>query len=414
MDAIKGTLEHQQGPLSPHAPMSFHEFVLLIAALMALNALAIDIMLPALQEIGSALGAQDENRSQAILTSYLVGFGVGQLLIGTISDRFGRRAVLLWGLVVYVMAAALCSLALSFEALLAGRLLQGLASAAPRVITISVVRDCYKGRRMASVMSLSMMVFMAVPVLAPSLGQLIILVAPWRGIFGFLTLYGLVMLLWVFLRMPETLQAAARRPMAPREVLASFREVLTTRCTLGYALASGAMFAAMFGFLVSAQQVFRDVFGLGVYFPLAFAAVALTMSLSSFLNARLVGRLGMTVIAHSAVAAFTLLSAVMALLARIGLLGFIPFMLLLAGIMFLVGMVFSNFNALAMEPQGQRAGTASSLIGSISTLIAALIGSMIGQAYDGTLVPLSTGYLALALITIGIIAVTEKGRFFRK
>jgi DHA1 family bicyclomycin/chloramphenicol resistance-like MFS transporter len=394
--------------------MSFHEFVGLVAALMALNALAIDIMLPALQEIGSALGAQDENRSQTILSAYLVGFGVGQLLIGTISDRFGRRAVLLWGLVVYVVAAALCSLAPNFEALLAGRVLQGVASAAPRVITISVVRDCYKGRRMASVMSLSMMVFMAVPVLAPSLGQLIILVAPWRGIFGFLTLYGLVMLLWVFLRMPETLPAAARRPMAPREVLAGFREVLTTRRTLGYALASGAMFAAMFGFLVSAQQVFRDVFGLGAYFPLAFAAVALMMSLSSFLNARLVGRLGMTVIAHGAVAAFTVLSAIMALLARIDLLGFVPFMLLLAGVMFLVGMVFSNFNALAMEPQGERAGTASSLIGSISTLIAALIGSMIGQAYDGTLVPLSTGYLALALITIGIIAVTEKGRFFRK
>jgi DHA1 family bicyclomycin/chloramphenicol resistance-like MFS transporter len=245
------------------------------------------------------------------------------------------------------------------------------------------------------------------------LGQLIILVAPWRGIFGLLTLYGLAMLLWVFLRMPETLPAAARRSVAPREVLAGFREVLTTRRTLGYALASGTMFGAMFGFLVSAQQVFTDIFGLGAYFPLAFAAVALAMSLSSFLNARLVGRLGMTVISHGAVAVFTLLSAVMALMARTGLLSFLPFMLLLGGIMFLVGMVFSNFNTLAMEPQGHRAGTASSLVGSISTLVAALIGSVVGQAYDGTLVPLSTGYFALALTTIGIIAVTEKGRLFR-
>jgi DHA1 family bicyclomycin/chloramphenicol resistance-like MFS transporter len=393
--------------------MSFREFVLFIAALMALNALAIDIMLPALQEIGSALGVQDENRSQAILSAYLVGFGAGQLLIGTISDRFGRRSVLLWGLVVYVLAAALCSIAASFEALLLGRVLQGLASAAPRVITISVVRDCYKGRRMASVMSLAMMVFMAVPVLAPSLGQLIILVAPWRGIFGLLTLYGLGMLLWVFLRMPETLPATARHSVAPREVLAGFREVLTTRRTLGYALASGTMFGAMFGFLVSAQQVFTDVFGLGAYFPLAFAAVALTMSLSSFLNSRLVGRLGMKMISHGAVAVFTLLSATMALLARADLLSFVAFMLLLAGIMFLVGMVFSNFNTLAMEPQGHRAGTASSIVGSISTLVAALIGSTVGQAYDGTLVPLSTGYLALALTTIAIIAVTEKGKLFR-
>jgi DHA1 family bicyclomycin/chloramphenicol resistance-like MFS transporter len=398
---------------SAHAPMSFREFVGLIAALMALNALAIDVMLPALQEIGSALNVQDENRRQTVLSAYLVGFGAGQLLIGTISDRFGRRAVLLWGLVVYVLAAALCAAAPSFEALLLGRVLQGLASAAPRVITISVVRDCYTGRRMASVMSLSMTVFMAVPVLAPSLGQLIILVAPWRVIFGFLTAYGLVMLLWVFLRLPETLDPRTRRPASLRAILGAYREALTTRRTLGYALASGTMFGAMFGFLTSAQQVFTQIFGIGAYFPLAFASVALAMSLSSFLNARLVGHLGMKRISHSAVTVFTLLSAVMALLARMGLLGFVPFMLLLAGIMFLVGMIFSNFNTLAMEPQGHIAGTASSLVGSISTLVAALIGYGVGQAYDGTLVPLSTGYLVLAITTIVIIAVTEKGRLFR-
>jgi len=169
----------------------------------------------------------------------------------------------------------------------------------------------------------------------------------------------------------------------------------------------------MFGFLNSAQQVFTEIFGIGAYFPLAFASVALAMSLSSFLNARLVGRLGMKRISHSAVAVFALLSAVMALLARSGLLSFLPFMLLLGGIMFLVGMIFSNFNTMAMEPQGHIAGTASSLIGSISTLIAALIGFVVGQAYDGTLVPLSTGYLVLAISAGVIIAVTEKGKLFR-
>lgn len=393
--------------------MGFAEFVGVVAALMALNALAIDIMLPALQQIGSALDVAQENDRQTILSSYLLGFGVGQLMIGSISDRFGRKRVLLWGLGVYVLAAILCAAAPSFQMLLAGRILQGLASAAPRVITISIVRDCYSGRRMASVMSLAMMVFMAVPILAPSIGQVIILVAPWRTIFALLAAYGLLMAAWVSLRVPETLPASRRRSVAPREILRSFREVLTTRQTVGYALAGGMMFGAMFGFLVSAQQVFTDVFGLGSLFPLAFAGVALAMSLSSFINSRLVGRFGMKRISHGAVVAFTLLAAVAAILARLDALSVVPFLILLAGIMFLLGMIFSNFNALALEPQGHLAGTASSLIGSITTLLATAIGYSVGQAYDGTLVPLSTGYVVFGALALVAIAVTEKGRLFR-
>jgi len=384
----------------------------MVAALMALNALAIDIMLPALQQIGMALNVADENDRQTVLSTYLLGFGIGQLLIGSISDRFGRKPVLLWGLALYVLAAVLCSVAPNFEMLLAGRILQGIASAAPRVITISVVRDCYSGRRMASVMSLAMMVFMAVPVLAPSIGQVIVLFAPWQAMFVLLAVYGLVMAIWATLRLPETLPTDRRRSAAPIEILRGFRDVLTTRQTLGYAIAGGMMFGAMFGFLMSAQQVFTDVFGIGPYFPLAFAAVALTMSLSSFLNARLVGRFGMRPLSHGAVAVFIGLAAVAALLARVGALTIVPFMALLASIMFLLGMIFSNFNSLAMEPQGHAAGTASSLIGSITTLMATAIGYAIGQAYDGTVVPLTTGYLLFGAATLMTIAITEKGRLF--
>jgi DHA1 family bicyclomycin/chloramphenicol resistance-like MFS transporter len=396
-----------------HSPMGFAEFVALVASLMALNALAIDVMLPALPDIGAALDVIEENDRQRVLSSYLIGFGVGQLLIGSISDRFGRKAVLLWGLAVYVFAAGLCAVAPSFELLLAARFLHGLGSAAPRVITTSVVRDCYGGRAMASVMSLAMMVFMAVPVLAPSIGQLIILFAPWRAIFALLTGYGLFVAVWVTLRLPETLPAAKRRAIGPRQTFDAFRQVLTTRQSLGYALAGGMMFGALFGFLISAQQVFTEIFGLGAYFPLAFAAVALAMSVSSFINAKLVGRFGMRVMSHGAVAVFTGISALFALLAFFDALGLVAFMILLGGVMFLVGMIFSNFNALAMEPQGHVAGTASSLFGSITTLIAASIGSIVGHAYDGTLVPLSSGFLVLGTVTLGIIAVTEKGRLFR-
>jgi DHA1 family bicyclomycin/chloramphenicol resistance-like MFS transporter len=393
--------------------MGFAEFVAMIAALMALNALAIDIMLPALHQIGAALTVVQENKRQLVLSSYLLGFGIGQLLIGSISDRYGRRPVLLWGLAIYVLAATLCSVAPSFDMLLAGRILQGVASAAPRVITISIVRDCYSGRRMASVMSLAMMIFMAVPVLAPSIGQAVLLVASWRVIFALLAIYGLVMAGWTALRLPETLPVASRRSGAPLEILRAFREVLTTRQTVGYALAGGMMFGATFGFLVSAQQVFTDVFGLGPYFPLAFAAVALAMSLSSFLNSRLVVRFGMRRLSHGAVTVFIGLAATAALMARVGALTVVPFMIMLGGMMFLLGMIFSNFNALALEPQGRIAGTASSLVGSVSTLIATVIGYAIGQAYDGTLVPLTTGYIIFGAATLVIIAITEEGRLFR-
>jgi DHA1 family bicyclomycin/chloramphenicol resistance-like MFS transporter len=388
----------------------FAEFVAMVAALMALNALAIDIMLPGLQEIGAALGVADENDRQAVLSSYLLAFGIGQLLVGSLSDRFGRRPVLLAGLALYIVAAGICAAAPTFEALLFARALQGLASAAPRVVVLAVVRDCYSGRRMASVMSLAMMAFIAVPVLAPSIGQFILLFGSWRAIFALLTLYGVLMALWTWRRLPETLPPEGRRSASVGQIAATVRKVMATRQTLGYGLAGGMMFGATFGFIVSAQQIFTGIYALGVYFPVAFASVAVTMALSSFINSRLVGRLGMRRISHGAVALFTALSAVLLALGFFDALPLAAFMLLLSGLMFLLGMVFSNFNALAMEPQGDAAGTASSLLGSATTVIAAVLGSVVGQAYDGTVVPLGLGYLSLGAATLVIIYLTERGR----
>lgn len=400
--------QHVQTKTGPTVGIGFREFVVMIAGLMALNALAIDIMLPGLQEIGAALRVSDENQRQTVLSAYLLAFGVGQLLVGSLSDRLGRRPVLLGGLAIYVVAAIICAVAPSFEALLAGRALQGLASAAPRVVVTAVVRDCYSGRRMASVMSLAMMTFMTIPVLAPSVGEVVLLIGSWRLIFGLLAVYGLVMALWAWKRLPETLPPAARRSASLGEIGAAARKVVTTRQTLGYAIAGGLMFGANFGFIVSAQQIFTQVFGLGRYFPIAFAAVAATMSLSSFINSRLVERLGMRTISRRAVALFTALSATLLALALLGALQFWAFILLLGGIMFLLGMVFSNFNALAMEPQGAIAGTASSFIGSLTTVMAALLGYVVGQAYDGTAIPLGTGYVVLGAATLVVILITDR------
>jgi DHA1 family bicyclomycin/chloramphenicol resistance-like MFS transporter len=280
--------------------MGFTEFVLVIATIMSLNPLAMDMMLPALPDIGSAFHIDAANRLQMVLSAFLIGFGVGQFVIGPLSDSFGRRPVLIGGMILYSIASVLAIAAPSFETLLLARVLEGLGTSATCVIATSVVRDCYAGRRMASVVSLAMMVFIAVPVVAPSFGQAVMLLTQWRGIFVVLMLYGILALLWASLRLPETLPASERKPFAVGAVLDSFRRTVTNRQTLGYALAAGGIMGSMFGYVFSSQQVFSGIYRLGHYFPLAFAAVAASIAVSGFLNARLVGRLGMRVISHGA------------------------------------------------------------------------------------------------------------------
>jgi len=234
--------------------MGFPEFVVVIAAIMALNPLAMDMMLPALPSIASAFHIADANRPQLVLSIFLLGFGIGQFVIGPLSDRFGRRPVLLGGMTVYFIASALAIAAPSFETLLLARALQGLGTSATRVIATSIVRDCYAGRRMASVMSLAMMVFIAVPVVAPSFGQAVLLVTQWRGIFIVLMLYGAITLVWSALRMPETLPLSERRSLEIGEVLSAFRQTVTNRQTLGYALAAGGVLGSLFAYVFISQQ----------------------------------------------------------------------------------------------------------------------------------------------------------------
>src|SRR5215469_15485260 len=221
--------------------MGFPEFVVVIASIMALNPLAMDMMLPALPNIRDAFAIADPNHPQLVLSTFLLGFGIGQFVMGPLSDRFGRRAVLIDGMAVYCLASVLAVAASSFEMLLLARVLQGLGTSATRVIATSIVRDCYAGRRMASVMSLAMMVFIAVPVVAPSFGQAVLLLAQWRGIFVVLMLYGLIALFWSALHMSETLPVEMRKSLALRDVLSAFRQTITNRQTIGYALACGGV-----------------------------------------------------------------------------------------------------------------------------------------------------------------------------
>ena len=389
--------------------MGFPEFVIVIASIMALNPIAMDMMLPALPNIASAFHLTIANRPQMVLSIFLVGFGVGQFVMGPLSDRFGRRPVLLGGMAIYCIASLLAIAAPSFETLLLARALQGLGTSATRVIATSIVRDW----RMASVMSLAMMVFIAVPVVAPAFGQAVLLLTQWRGIFIVLMLYGVIALIWSALRMPETLPVGMRRSLAIGEVLDAFRQTVTNRQTLGYALAAGGVLGSLFAFVFTSQQVFTEIYKLGHYFPLAFAAIAIGTAIAGFLNSRLVGRLGMRVISHSALVGFVAIAATMLVATRMQMLPLPLFMALSALMMFAFGLMIANFTALAMEPQGHIAGTASSLYGSITTLLGIGIGVAIGQDYDGTLVPFATGFFLSTLAALAVVLVVEKGRLFR-
>lgn len=388
------------------------EFIALIAGLMALNALAIDIMLPALPAMGEALKVLEENERQYVLTSYLVGFGIAQLFFGPISDRFGRRPPLMFGLVVYIVAAALAAIAPNFFTLLILRFVQGMGAAATRVVGQSAVRDRFSGRTMAEVMSLIFMVFMAIPVIAPSVGQLLLFSGHWQLIFLFMAGLAAVIALWAYFRLAESLTEENRRPLHPRVIAEGFGLVFSNRSALFYGVSSIFIMGALFGFIGTAQQIYVDIYGLGAWFPIAFAAVAGLMAVSSFLNSRIVGRFGMRRVTHAAMLSFALLSGVWLTLALTDMLPFPAFMAVFALTMFSFGMVGSNAQSLAMEPLGAVAGTASSVFGFLQTAGGAAIGAWIGAHYDGTVIPTAAGFFLLALVAIGCVLIAEKGKLF--
>ncbi|MDP3899130.1 MAG: multidrug effflux MFS transporter [Mesorhizobium sp.] len=389
------------------------EFIALTAALMALNALAIDIMLPGLQQIGASLGVADENARQYVITAYITGFGLAQLVFGPLSDRFGRRIPLLVGLAIYVIAAFACAYAPSFGTLLLLRFVQGLGAAGTRVITVSAIRDTFGGRAMAEVMSLVFMVFMVIPVVAPGIGQLIMLFSEWHAIFLLMGVVSLAATLWTYLRLPETLHPEYRRPFTFVAISEAFKIVVTNRLSLCYTLATTAVFGALFGFINSAQQVYVGIYGLGVWFPVIFAGVAGGMALASFVNARLVGRFGMRKLSHGALLGFLLVNTIWFALSLMGPMPFAVFLGLFGAAMLQFGWIGSNFNSLAMEELGHVAGTASSVQGFVTTAGGGLIGAGIGQAFDGTVTPMAAGFCFVSVIALALVLIAERGRLFQ-
>jgi len=382
--------------------LGFGEFVALMAMMMALAALSTDVMLPALSEIGNALAVQGENTTQLIVSFLFLGLAAGQIVYGPLSDSIGRKKSIYLGYLVFILGSLLSMIASSFSMMLAGRLLQGIGIAGPRSVTMALIRDQYEGRQMARVMSFVMMVFILVPIIAPSFGQAILIFASWQAIFGTLFTLALITMIWFAIRQPETLPVDRRIPFSLNRIWMGVREVFADRIALGYTIAAGLVFGAFMGYLNSAQQIFQGQYGLGTDFPLYFAIIALSIGSASFLNGRLVMRYGMRYLSNWAVQILVLLSISFALLGffHAGNPSLLVLMIYLMASFFCVGILFGNMNSLAMEPLGHIAGIGAAVVGSLSTFISVPLGIYIGQRYNNTILPLVIGFAILSTLSM--------------
>ncbi|MEM5535964.1 multidrug effflux MFS transporter [Neptuniibacter pectenicola] len=377
--------------------IGFSEFVALMAFVTCFVAMSIDLMLPALSQIGQDLEVLRDNDTQLIITTIFIGVAIGHIFYGPLADVVGRKPATYLGFAIFILGTSISLFSYSMDMMLLGRFLQGLGAAGPRIVTIAIVRDKSEGPEMARVMSLIMTVFVLVPVVAPIIGQGILWLSGWRMMFVFLLVAALAILLWFGLRLPETLTVEKRSKFSVKIVMNSFKEVISNRVAMAYVIASGLGFGAFLGFLNSVQQVLQDLYHLGAKFPFYFAVLATGIGVASFINSKLVMRFGMKTL----VLGTQMITVILSLLALISTfwLSAVPplwcvmvyFMLVLMGI----GLLFGNLNALSMEPFGHIAGLASGLIGGVSTLIAVIAGMLVGQAFNQTLIPIMLGFILL-------------------
>ena len=388
---------------------SYVEFVVLMSMMMSLTALSIDAMLPALPQIGSDLNVQNGNTRQLVISIIFLGLALGQLFFGSLSDKTGRKPAIYAGYALYIAGALISLLAISFPILLLGRFLQGVGVSAPRAVTLALVRDRFEGRAMARVMSFIMTTFILVPMIAPLFVLPILLYSGWRAIFGSFILLAIITLVWFALRLPETLAPENRAPFSLGRIISATREILKTRASLGYTVSAGLISGAFIGYLNSSQQIFQEQFALGELFPLFFAVIALSIGVASLLNTRLVIRFGMRfLVSWSLIMIFAL--SLIALLIALLTAGQPPLWLFMTYLMlafFCVGILFGNQNSLAMEPLGSMAGIGAAIVGSLSTLISMPLGTIIGQSYNGTILPLIVGMAVLAGIAILVVRWAE-------
>lgn len=395
------------------APLSETEFVGLMAAIQALQALAIDVMLPALGAISRDLGVTDANERQLVLGIFLICSGLGSLFPGALGDRFGRRPVVLACLGAYIVISLASALVTDFTALLILRGMLGVFTAGMMVMPMAIIRDRFSGDGMARVQSLISMTFMVVPMFAPAVGQAVLLVAGWRWIFGVMALLACGVALWTWIRLPETLHPEYRQQIQPRTIGTNMLDALRCRAALGYFLGVSVIQGALFGYLNSSQQLVAEHFGAGVLFPVIFGGMALVMSATNFVNSRIVERFGARRVSHTAAIVYILIAGVHLVLAILGesLWVFVPLMTISMCLMSFIG---ANFSSIALQPFARTAGAAASVMAFVRLLLGAMLGTFIGQAYDGTARPLLAAMTVAGVLGLVLVLYSEKGVLFRR
>jgi MFS transporter, DHA1 family, multidrug resistance protein len=398
----------------PKADIGERELVVMMASLMALNALAIDAMLPAFPRMVAGLRIADPNHVQYVISVFLAGTGIGALFHGPLSDRFGRKPVLVWAVVASAIFSFACSFSSSFEMLITMRFLHGLCAAAASVLVASIIRDKFEGDAMAKKMSMIFLVFMIVPIIAPTLGQFVLLFAGWRSIFDVMAFMCIAAALWAIRRLPETLKPENVIPIELKPLTRAWKTVVLNRGAAGYMLGAGIVQGALFGFLNSSQQAFDKVFGAAEFFTTGFAIVALGIAVSNFTNARIVERFGARRVSHAALVLFITLGLLQLAAAIYAPKSMPLFLLFLTCNMAMIGFIGSNFSSIAMTPFGAMAGAASSFQTFTKTVVGALIGASIGQQFNGSIVPMASGFVVCGLVALALVAWSEKGRLFTR
>lgn len=381
------------------------EFIALMAALMSLVALTIDALLPALPEIGNSLGVTNPENNQLLITMIFLGIGCGQLVFGPLSDSFGRKPMVYIGFVIFAIASFICVTTESFEMMILGRILQGVGLSSPRTISIAMIRDTYSGDYMAKVLSIVVMFFILVPVIAPTFGQFLLNFSNWKAIFNVNLIIGVLIIFWFWKRQPETLAKHNTIKFSPRIFITGTKEFLKFKPAIAFTLASGFITGSFMVYLSTSQQIFQEQYGLGELFPYFFASTAISVGLSTFLNSRLVVRFGSFKLASVAAFAFFVISVLYVILFWQGI---NPPVAVLLGFLlvqfFAVGLLFGNLRSLAMEPLGHIAGIGAAINGFVSTVMAVPIANFIGSYVKTSVLPLFLGFMVFGLLTVLVFA----------
>lgn len=401
-------------PTPPQKTIGERELVVMMASLMALNALAIDAMLPAFPAMIKGLVVSEANKIQYVISVFLAGTGIGALIYGPLSDRYGRRPILLFSVLGSTIFSLACSFADSFQFLLAMRFCHGLLAAAMGVLVVSVIRDRFSGDAMARRMSTIFLIFMIVPIIAPTVGQAVLLVAGWRTIFDLMAFMALAAAFWVWRRLPETLASENIIPIELHALTKAWKQVVLHRNATGYMLGAGIVQGALFGYLNSSQQLFDKVFNAREFFTIGFAIVAIGIAVSNFTNARIVERFGARRVSQAALVSFIAFGALQLAAAYLAPTSLPIFLALLTANMAMIGFIGSNFSSIAMTPFGHVAGAASSFQTFARTVIAALIGAAIGQQFDGSVAPVAAGFMVCGFIALALVLWCENGKLFTR